>query len=150
MFNVIYFQILIDSNPAVNENLVKVKTLERCFNERIDRKTGIIIDNVEDRIQNAILTAIDSIITPKIELTIRSLNESSGRNATSVKTSSEDGEHLRITATFDNVSKRNNTVHVFNTNDETRNNIPDKVSELSVPRSHLDRKPHTHHSINGV
>ena len=25
-----------DSNPAVDENLVNVKTSERCFNERID------------------------------------------------------------------------------------------------------------------
>ena len=52
------------SNSAANENLVSVKTLERCFNERIDRELGNFVDTAEDRIQNAILTAIDSIITP--------------------------------------------------------------------------------------
>ena len=56
------------SNLAANENLVNVKTLERCFIERIDRETGNIVDTVGDRIQNAIFTAIDSIIPPKIEL----------------------------------------------------------------------------------
>ena len=67
-------------NSAANENLVKVRTLERCFNERIDKEMGNIVDTDEDRIQNAILTAIDSIITPKTELAIRSINASSGRN----------------------------------------------------------------------
>ena len=48
---------------------------------------------------------------------------------------------------FENVSKRNNTLHVFNTNDETQIDIPDEVSELSVPGTHYDRQPHTHHMV---
>ena len=52
---------------AANENLVKVKILARFFNERIDMEMGTIVDSVEDRIQNAILTAIFCIIFPKIE-----------------------------------------------------------------------------------
>ena len=50
-----------------------------------------IVDTVEDRILNAILTAIDSIVAPKIELSIRSINVSSGRVATSVTANSERG-----------------------------------------------------------
>ena len=69
---------ILENNLTATENVVNVKTLERCFNERIDREMGKIVDTVEDRIQNAILTAIDSIITPKIELAIRSINASSG------------------------------------------------------------------------
>ena len=49
------------SKSTANEKLVNVKTLERCFKERIDRKMGNIGDTVEDRIQNAILTAIGYI-----------------------------------------------------------------------------------------
>ena len=55
-----------DSNLAVDEKLVNMKTLERCFNEKIDREIGKIVDTLEDRIQNAILTAIYSIVTPKL------------------------------------------------------------------------------------
>ena len=55
---------------------------------------SIIIDTVEDRIQNAILTAIDKIVAPKIELAIRSINASSGRDVTSVTANSERGEHV--------------------------------------------------------
>ena len=71
-------------NTAINESAVKVKTLEKCFNERIDREMSNIIDTVEDRIQNAILTAVDNIVAPKIELAIRSFNASSGRDVTSL------------------------------------------------------------------
>ena len=56
------------SNLAANENLVNVKPLERCFNEKIDREVGNIVDTVEDRNQNAILTANDAIITAKIAI----------------------------------------------------------------------------------
>ena len=133
------------SNLAANENLLTVKTLERCFNEWIDREMGNIVDTVEDRIHNAILTAIDSIITPEIELAIRSINASSGRDATNVMADSECGEHIVITAPFEDVSERNKSLHVLNTSDETRNNNPNEVSELSVPGTHFDRQPHTHH-----
>ena len=61
---------------TTNENLVNAKTLERCFNEKIDREMGYIVDTVEDRIQNAILTAIDSNITPRIELAVKAISGS--------------------------------------------------------------------------
>ena len=49
-----------------------VKNLERYFNERIDWEMGDIVDTIEDKIQNAILTAMDGNITPKIALANRS------------------------------------------------------------------------------
>ena len=102
------------------------------------------MDTVEDRTQNAILTAIDSIVAPKIELAIRSINASCGRDAISVTENSERGEHIGITATFDNASESNNVLLISNVKDETRNNIPDEVSELSVPETRFDRQSHTH------
>ena len=107
------------------------------------------LDTVEDRIQNAILTAIDNIVAPKIELAIRSVNASSGRDVTSVVANSERGEHVGINASFENASGNNNTPGVSNVNDETRHNIPDEVSELSVSETHFDRQAHTHHMVTG-
>ena len=133
-------------SSTVNGNAMSVKTLERCFNERIDREMNNIVDTVEDRIQNAILAAIDNIIAPKIELAIRSINASSGRDVTSVTANSERGERVGINASFENASENNNTLRVPNVSDETRLYIPDEVSELSVPETRFDRQPHTHHS----
>ena len=55
------------NNTMLNETTMIVKTLESCFNEKIDKEMSNIVDTVEDRIQNAILTAIDNIVEPKIE-----------------------------------------------------------------------------------
>ena len=62
---------------VTKENTENVKTLERCFNEGIVRELSNIADTFEDRFQNAFLTANDSIVAPKIELAIKSLNASS-------------------------------------------------------------------------
>ena len=93
-----------DCNPAANENLVIEKILERCFIEKIDRELGEIVDTVEDRSQNAILTAISSIITPKIEIASKSINACSERDETSVMSNSEREEHIRVNAPFENIS----------------------------------------------
>ena len=139
-----------NASSIVDENALNVRTLERCFNERIDTEMNNIVETVEDRIQNAILTAIDNIVAPKIELGIRSINTSSGRDVTSVSANSERREHAGINAFFENASENNNKLNTTNENDETRQNIHDEVSELSVPGTHFDRQPHTHHMVTGA
>ena len=131
-------------SSTVNENAMSVKTLERRFNERIDREMNNIVDTVEDRIQNAILTAIDNIITPKIGLAIRSINASSGRDVTSVSAHSERGEHTGINASLENASENNDTLGVTNINDETRCSFYDRVNGLSAPGTQFDRQSPTH------
>ena len=138
-----------NNDSVIIGNSVSVKSLERCFNEKIDREMSNIIDTVEDRIQNAILTAIDNIVAPKIELANRSMNASSGRDVTSVSAISERREQVGINASFENASGNNITLGVSNVNDETRHNIPDEVSDLSVPETHFDRLPHTQHMVTG-
>ena len=136
-------------NTVNNESMVKVKILERCFIERVDREMSNFVDTVEGRIQNAIWTAIDNIVAPKIEIAIRSKHASSGQDVTSVTANSERGEHVGINSSFENASENNNFLHISNVNEKTRHNIPDEVSELSVPETHLDRQSHTHHMVTG-
>ena len=138
-----------NNDSVVNGSAMSVKTLERCFNERIDRKMSNIVDTVEDRIHNAIFTAIDNIVAPKTELAIRSINASSGRDATSVSANSERRERVGINAFFENASGNNNTLGVSNVNDEARHDNPEEVSELPVPGTQFDRQTHTHHMVTG-
>ena len=130
-----------------NENTVIVKILERWFIEKIDKELSNFVDTVEDKIQNAILSAIDSIVAPKIEIAIKSLNAFSGQDATSVTANSERGEQVGINGSFENASGDNNVLHLSNVNDETRNNIPDEASELSVPETQFDRQTHSSHEL---
>ena len=136
-------------NTAINGSTMIMKTLGRCFNEWIDKEISKFVDTVENRIQNAIFTAIENIVAPKIELAVRSINASSGRDVTSVAANSERGEHVRTNASFENASRSNNLLHVFEVNDETGHKIPDEVSELSVPETHSERQAHTHHTTKG-
>ena len=106
---------------------------------------GNFVDTVEHKIQNAILTAIENI-TPRIELAIRAINTSSGRDAVSVTSDSERGERIGIAVSFENSSERNSTFHDLNANDETGGNIPSELSELSDPRTNFDGQSHTRHS----
>ena len=73
---------------------------------------------------------------------------SSERDATSVAANSECREHVGINASFENASENVNVQQVSNGNDETRNNIPDEVSELSVSGTHFHRQTHTHHNVS--
>ena len=139
-----------DDSSTVNGNAMSVKTLERCFNEKIDREKNNIVNTVEERIQNAISTAIENIVGPKIELAIRSINASCGRDVTSVSPTSERKERMGINTSFKNASENNNTLGVSDKNDETRHNISDKVSGLSAPETHFDRQPHTNHRDDNV
>ena len=75
------------------ENTANVKTLQGCFNEKIDRDMTKIVDTGKDRIQNAVLIGIDSIVAPKTELANTSVNANPGLDATSVTANSERGEH---------------------------------------------------------
>ena len=126
-------------NIAIIESTVNVTTLERCLND--------IVHTVEDRMHNASFTPIESIVAPKNELSIRSINESSGRDVSSVTANSERGEPVGINASFENASGNNNILPVSNVNDETRHDIPDEVSELSCPETRFDRHTHTHHMV---
>ena len=87
-----------ESSLTVNENTVNVRTLERCYNERVDKEMSNFADMVEERNQNAILAAFDGIVAPKLESAIKSKNASSGLDATNVKANSERGEHSLIIA----------------------------------------------------
>ena len=134
------------NNLAINEFTVNVKNLKKCLNEIIDRELSNIVETVENMIQNTILTAIDSIVAPKIELAIRSINAASGLDATSFTAISK---HVGISAAFENASGNNNVLHDSIVNDETRTNIPGDSSELSVPETRFGRRTHTHHSVTG-
>ena len=106
------------------------------------------MDNVVDTVKHKIQNAIDSLITTKIELAVGLIYASFGRDATSVTANTERGEYEGIFVSFENVFERNDTLQVFNVNDENQTNIPEDVSELSVSVTLSDRQPHIHHSAS--
>ena len=91
---------------------------------------GNIDQTVEDMIQNKILVAVEIIGAPRIELAVKSF----GQEATSVTAKTEREGDSGITASFGNLTGRNNTLRDLNANDETRGKVQSQVSKLSVQR----------------
>ena len=72
-----------------------------------------IVVLVEDRIQNAVLTTIDSVVACKLELTIMSIKGSSGReDATTVTATPERREHIGLLPLLRTYPKRIMTTYV--------------------------------------
>ena len=122
-------------------NKIDIPLFERSLTDWIASKMRIVVEAFEERYQKANLAAMDTIIPPMIGLAVRSLNVSSGWDATSVTANSGRREQLGITASFEKLSDRNITVHEFNVNDETYVYVSDEVSEFPVPRIRFDGRP---------
>ena len=99
---------------------------------------GDIVHTFEDRIPNTILTAFDNIITPRLELAVRSENASSERDAAIVTAILEHGEHIGISPPFRERIRKKNTLYEINAKDDIRGNNPDEATELSVQGTHSD------------
>ena len=139
-----------DGIHTTSEKTVKVQTHQKTCTDRTDIELGITLGMVEDRIQNATLTAMDKMVNPWIELAVKSTNACSGQNAVDRTVNLERGEHTGITASLENVSDRDNTSPEISTNDETGGHVTDEVRELSGPRTNLDRQPRAYHSETAI
>ena len=141
-----YFCCNNDTLVVTTENTADVQTLKRCIPDKFAREMGKVVERVEEKIQIAILAARDNIITPAVELSVRTMNASSSLDATRVTAYLGRGERIGINAPFENVSDRDKNFHDLNVSDETRGKVPDEVSVFPVPGTHLDWQTHTHDS----
>ena len=83
-----------DGLAVADENTVDLQRLERSLTDKIAREKRKFIEKVGKKIQNTFLAAINNIITPRLELTVRSVKASSGRDAASVTTNWERGTSM--------------------------------------------------------
>ena len=71
--------------PVVGENSASCdQFIERNFAEKIRREVNNAVTAIKNQILDAILTAIDKIVKPRVELAVRFITESSGRGPSSI------------------------------------------------------------------
>ena len=103
---------------------------------------------VEIRVQAAVLTAIETLIIPGVELAMKSVNASSGHGIGSVVSDLDQGDFsgniagLRMTP-----STRINSDTDLNRIDESRGNITGEGGDLLFNERNIDRQANTHHSF---
>ena len=108
---------------------------------------GNSVDTIGVWMQNPILTALDSFTIPRIELEVRSINASSGRDAASLTVNTEREEGTCLIAYFEDLSEGNEAFHKSNAIDRTRGDIAHEATEASV--SFFDRQSHTYYIVSG-
>ena len=89
-----------------NQNIADVQTLEKNITDRITRQKYNVVETVEDRIQKTISATVNNICTPIVELAVRSVNASAGRDVVSVMANSDHAERPGVTSSFENASEK--------------------------------------------
>ena len=91
-------------------------------------------------------TAVDNVITPRVELAVKSMTASSGGDVACVTAVFERGEQVGNFAPYGNVSNGNSTFRQLNSTDETRGFNLEEGSELPVAKATFHQQTHTHHN----
>ena len=113
------------SNPGqINYPQVDVHTLEENFVSKVQSEVDNVMKSVETRVQDAVLTAIEILVIPRVELAVKSVNAHSEWSVDGnilephQRDFLGDIEGLRMTA----FSRRNSHMDLSRI-DETRGNI---------------------------
>ena len=135
------------SNPTqINYPQLDVHTLEENIVNKVRSEVDILMTSVETRVQDAVLTAIEKSLIPRVKLAVRSANAPSERSVDCNVLEIDQRDFLgniggpRMTA-----SSRTNSHRDFNRIDETPGNITVEESELSVNETIIDRQTNNHH-----
>ena len=143
------------TSPTITGNPTQVKyphVDEHTLEENIVSKVRSELDNlmklVETRVRDAVFTAIENSVIPRVQLAMKSANASSGRSVDGNVLEPDQGdfsgniEGLQMTA-----STRINSQTDLNWIDETRGNITAEEGDLLVNEKNIDRQIYTHHVI---
>ena len=60
------------------------QAIERNFTDRVHGEVDNVVAEDETRVHDAILTAMESLVVPRVEVAMKSINASSGRDPESV------------------------------------------------------------------
>ena len=122
--------------------------IERNFADRIRKEVDSAVTAVENRVQGAILSAMDNVVIQRVEVAVRFITGSSGRRPNSVF---QNPYHRDISGNVENTllmaaSSRADVNIDQDKNDETRNDQSFEDGYFTPLRPNNDRQSHTHHN----
>ena len=125
-----------------------MRTLEENIVGKVRSEVDNVLTSVETRDQDAVLTAIENLVIPKLELAMKSANALSERSVDCnvLEPDKRDFlgniEGLRMTA-----SSRINSLTDLNRIDETRDNMTVEKGDLLVNEKNIDWQTYAHHRM---
>ena len=134
-------------STPLNGLQVDIYSLERNITGRMRSEVDEVIAAIETRVHKSNLTAMKSAVIPRVELVIKSVNASSGRDTESVV---RDADQRDFPGKIDGFQMTASSRIISNTDlsriDETRGNNNVAVNDLSVNENNSDHQTHTHHT----
>ena len=120
--------------------------LEDNIVSEVRREAYSVMTKVETGVQDAILTTIQSSMIPRVELSMKSANASSGRSVDGTVLEPDHRYFSRKIEGFQMTAASKINSHIdLKTVEETRGNITAEGGYLLVNEKRFDRQAHTHH-----
>ena len=138
-----------DKPNQVNFPQADMHTLEENKVSKVRSDADSVMTTVENRVQDAVLNAVESLVVSRVELALKSANASSGRSVDGnvlepdQRDLSGNIESLQMTD-----SSRINSHRDLIKVDETPGNSAIEVGDLLVNERNIDRQTHTHHNYS--
>ena len=102
---------------------------------------------VETKVQDAVLTAIENLVVPRVKLVMQSVNASTGRGVGSVVSHPDQGDFSGNIEGFQMTASSIINSHTdLNSIDETRGNITVEGGDLLVNERNLDQQARSQQS----
>ena len=128
-------------NPIqVNSPQVNMHTLEENFFSKVRSEVDTLMTTGETRVQDAVMTALKSLVFRSVELALESVSASSGGGVGCVVLDPDQGDFSgNIEGLQMNASSRKSSYTDFKRTDETRSNITVEGSDLLVNERNTNR-----------
>ena len=136
------------SNPfQIDYPQVDVHTLEENIVRKVRSEVDDVMISVETGVQVAVLTAIENLVIPRMELAVKSVNVPSERSVDGNVLEPDKKDNLGNTAGLRMTTSRGiNSLTDINRIDETRGNITVEEGDLLSNEKNIDRQTYAHHS----
>ena len=113
---------------------------------KVRSEVDCVMTKVENRVQDEVLTVIEILVIPRVELAMKSANVSSGRSVDGNVLELDQRDFLGyIEGLQMTPSSRINSRTGLNRINETRGGVAAEGGDLLVNERNIDRQTHTHH-----
>ena len=125
------------------------QVIENNIDDQITRAVSSVVMTVENCMHDAILTAIDNVVYPRVEMAVKSITGSTGHGTNSEVQNPDRRNFLGNIRNFllMSASSRLDLDNEINRNDETCYNEDFKDDDLPALRPNYDRRTHAHHTF---
>ena len=124
----------------LNSPQVDMPTLKENIVSKVRSDVNSVMTTFEIRVQDALLTAIENLVSLRVELAMKSVNASSGRT---VDGNVSEHEQRDFSGNIEGLQMNSHTD--LKRIDETRGNITIEGSDFLVNERNVDWQTHTHH-----